>query len=331
MRRVLRCAAWALLLLPAIPGAAIAQPDARGEERQVREMLEDFAAALEARDLDAALGYFSPAFKEWCDDKARVAATLGGLFAANAHLSVQLMNISVAARGNNATANFHVVITGDAGVIADSDINADDPAFFHFLRREHGRWKFYGSQLSPPEQPDPPPLGLPVADLAACDNIHAFITPARALVPSEAHNGLDFRYPASGFQFIAAAAGRVKRVTFDAAPPAGYPYSRYEVAVSYNCNYDFVYIFEPFAIVSEAELRAAVLVKRGDALARDQVIGSLIRGGPGAHVHFGVRQNGNWVCPGHYFDPATRAAIQAQYEATGFASDLLHYPMLCNE
>lgn len=333
MRLIHRGIGRALLLAAAMLGPGIAQAAPPGLERQVRDMLAGFAAALESRDLDATLAYFSDDFREWCDTKTNVAATIAGIFAANAHLSVAITNVSVAARGTGATVDFHLALTGDAGVLADSDVNADDPVFFRFLRRERGRWKFYGSQLSPPDTPGPPVLGMPVADLASSIHMHAFIAPARAVVPGDAHNGIDFPYPLAGspFGFIAAAAGRVKRVTVHAAPPLPYPYSRYEIEISYNCDYDLVYIFEPFAILPEDAMRAATFVRRGDLVAAGQTIGELIWGADGAHVHFGLKQNGNWVCPGNSFDPVTRAAIQAQYERSAFEIALKNYPALCNE
>lgn len=55
--------------------------------------------------------------------------------------------------------------------------------------------------------------------------------------------------------------------------------------------------------------RAGMLIANGQAVTAGQPIGSLIYGGSGAHIDFGITSPGTRVCPEPYFNETARASV----------------------
>jgi len=92
---------------------------------------------------------------------------------------------------------------------------------------------------------------------------------------------------------------------------------QYQVNLSIDCdaNYSIVYAFETWSedvmigdnqlynIQIEHGIQVNTTVTQGD------VIGDLFKAGDGAHVHFGLKENGIDMCPDPYFTPVARDSV----------------------
>jgi len=65
---------------------------------------------------------------------------------------------------------------------------------------------------------------------------------------------------------------------------------------------------------------SAISVIRGQHIAANQTIGSLLVHGQYAHVHFGVRSWGNDVCPYYYFTEPAKASFAFQFARVNITS-----------
>jgi len=130
------------------------------------------------------------------------------------------------------------------------------------------------------------------------------------------HNGIDYFFR-NGSAVLAAAPGQVISVTTKDYGPQ--EENRYHVAVEiqFNATVILLYNFEPWTqdaqdLDCQVEL---LMVDVGDWVVAGQQIATFLNMGDGAHVHFGVIQNGAAQCPRQYFSDAAYAEIM----------ELVHY------
>lgn len=157
-----------------------------------------------------------------------------------------------------------------------------------------------------------PVFRLPVADINAVRIMEAYSTSADA--PWKfAHNGIDFMTSQAREPIYAVSAGTVQRVELERRPPL----NNWQVGVIVRVNdqYNTVYTFEPMTADDAIgqQQREAVLVTPGQQLQAGDMIGELIGGKSGAHLHWGVVPVGaSAICPAPFFTAETIAQMLAR-------------------
>lgn len=139
---------------------------------------------------------------------------------------------------------------------------------------------------------------------------------------SGGHNGFDF-LATQNMTMRAAAAGTVMDVERKTNSVHGV--LQVNLRIRINDKYTTVYNFEPFTTtISEIEAQeAAILVAAGDHVSQGQIIGTLLPYDSSAHVHFGVKEYADEVCPETFFADSDAAAMLALYQSsTGSTQDL---------
>lgn len=123
------------------------------------------------------------------------------------------------------------------------------------------------------------------------------------------HNGVDFFSIGGQATFQAVCPGEIDWINLFLNPGNG----RWQVnvAISYNSRFSVEYAFEPTPADQaggQAQL-AAISVIEGQTVAAGDTLGVLIAGDSMSHVHFGLRDNNNDVCPSPYFTEAAAVEI----------------------
>ncbi|WEU40887.1 MAG: peptidoglycan DD-metalloendopeptidase family protein [Candidatus Odinarchaeum yellowstonii] len=86
-----------------------------------------------------------------------------------------------------------------------------------------------------------------------------------------------------------------------------------------NSRWSVIIAFESWAL-NETYGRYqldAIIVKVGDHVAANQTIGELLHHGSGSHIHFGIIDSGEWVCPYQYFTAEAQSTFQHLYVDMG--------------
>ena len=115
----------------------------------------------------------------------------------------------------------------------------------------------------------------------------------------------------TGFQAVAA--GTIETVVIHENPYGGKIYYQVNVSLRINQKILIWYAFEPFTnIEAEGIIQLnAIDVAPGQKVTAGEIIGRLYYPSTdvGAHVHFGVTINHEWVCPEEYFSPQALSLI----------------------
>lgn len=123
------------------------------------------------------------------------------------------------------------------------------------------------------------------------------------------HNGIDFSPSGNLVPFQAVSSGTITGIKLWQNDRSG----NYQVNVTlqYNDRFSVEYGFEPFSNAeSDGQIQLDnIYVTSGEKIAQGELIGKLYTVGNGAHVHFGLKENGNWVCPEIYFTSEARTSI----------------------
>jgi len=129
------------------------------------------------------------------------------------------------------------------------------------------------------------------------------------------HKGIDIGAD-EGTPFIAGVPGIIVAIV-----EGGDLYTRNKhVELEYNSEFSLVYLFEP---------DRKIAVSLGQSLERVQTIGYLGKREVGyidQCVHFGVKRNGDWVCPVPYLEEQVRKKLNDVYKS-GSPGEL---PNICN-
>ena len=140
---------------------------------------------------------------------------------------------------------------------------------------------------------------------------------------SGGHNGFDF-LATQNMTVRAAAAGTVMDV--ERRSNSAHPVLQVNIRVRVNDKYTTVYNFEPFT-GTESEIvtqESAILIHAGDHVSQGQTIGTLLPfDTSSAHVHFGVKEYADEVCPETFFATSDAAAMLALYQTSTGATDNL--------
>jgi len=86
-----------------------------------------------------------------------------------------------------------------------------------------------------------------------------------------------------------------------------------------NSRWSVIIAFESWAL-NETYGRYqldAIIVQVGDHVYANQTIGELLHHGSGAHIHFGIIDNSEWVCPYQYFTADAQSTFQHLYVDMG--------------
>ena len=113
------------------------------------------------------------------------------------------------------------------------------------------------------------------------------------------HVGIDFFPEESLKQFASSCDGEVTKMDLWQNG------EKWQINLIINCDKKFLllYSFEPFttdASIGQEQL-AQILVKVGDKVSKDDVIGALALTVGHGHVHFSLKQNNEFICPKEYF------------------------------
>lgn len=125
-----------------------------------------------------------------------------------------------------------------------------------------------------------------------------------------AHLGIDFAPKGSQAGFQAVADGTVARKELFRNEQNGLWQVNVELRHSAGTP-GIIYAFEPWTAdrARAEEQLAAIGVEGGSRVVAGQPLGTLLKLGPGAHVHFGVGESGGDICPEPLFTPEARDAI----------------------
>ncbi|MCF2136535.1 MAG: M23 family metallopeptidase [Candidatus Thorarchaeota archaeon] len=116
------------------------------------------------------------------------------------------------------------------------------------------------------------------------------------------HNGIDFFFK-NGSAVIAAAPGQVESI--EVRDNGENVTNRFHVSIviRFNTSLIALYNFEPWTQNStEKDQQLALLnVQVGDWVGIGDRIATFLKAGSGAHIHFGVGNNGQWYCPRPFY------------------------------
>ena len=124
-----------------------------------------------------------------------------------------------------------------------------------------------------------------------------------------AHNGIDFFPPLNTLhEFQAVADGVVEDISL--FENSGNGFWQVNVSIRYNNSFTVIYGFEPMSSQADGQTQLDnLMVTVQQSVVSGQVIGPLHAASNGAHVHFSLVQNGQFICPEPYFTPAAQASI----------------------
>lgn len=123
------------------------------------------------------------------------------------------------------------------------------------------------------------------------------------------HNGIDFTAAGALKPFQAAFAGVVEFVELMQNGATGN--WQVNLRLRYDATYAAEYVFEPFSSSltdGQAQL-GQMQVTAGQVVPAGHLLGALVTVGAGAHVHFGLRENGIDVCPEPFLSTEAKASI----------------------
>ncbi|MHA1770369.1 MAG: M23 family metallopeptidase [Candidatus Thorarchaeota archaeon] len=126
------------------------------------------------------------------------------------------------------------------------------------------------------------------------------------------HNGIDFFFR-NGSSVIAAAPGQVESIEVkDYGEDVA---NRFHIAlvIRFNASVIVLYNFEPWTQNStQKEQQLALLdVQVGDWVGIGDKIATFLNAGSGAHIHFGIGDNGQWYCPKSFYSDEAYTEIMA--------------------
>ena len=123
------------------------------------------------------------------------------------------------------------------------------------------------------------------------------------------HGGVDFFSVSALAPFQAVCPGEIINVDLFANEHSGN--WQVNVSLEYNSTFSVEYAFEPMTNQSaDGQIQLNnIFVSRGQDVQQGDLIGNLFFGANGTHVHFGVRENGNDICPELYFTASARDSI----------------------
>lgn len=131
------------------------------------------------------------------------------------------------------------------------------------------------------------------------------------------HQGIDF-FPQLGslHDFQTVSSGVVDDVNLWLNP--GNNFWQVNVRIQYNNTISVEYAFEPMSsLQADGQTQLAnILVAAGDTVSSGQLIGRLHAASNGAHVHFSLVENNQFICPEPYFTPAAQASIMTILQNT---------------
>ena len=123
------------------------------------------------------------------------------------------------------------------------------------------------------------------------------------------HRGIDFFSVQDLVPFRAVCAGEIKNVDLFANDKSGN--WQVNVSLEYNSTYTVEYAFEPMTNKSadgQTQLDN-IFMRKGQEVQQGDLLGNLFYGANGTHVHFGVRENNDDICPELYFTQAAGDSI----------------------
>jgi hypothetical protein len=156
----------------------------------------------------------------------------------------------------------------------------------------------------------PPIMITPYKNSADMQSIHAFSSSASAPWGFE-HTGIDCWPNGNLKPFQAVCSGVVDRLELYYAETISEWHVN--VGIKYNDTYTVLYLFEPgpLSTRSDAETQLAnIRVSLGQHVSQGDIIGNFYTtGGDWAIVHFGLTEDGVWICPEPYFTSEARDSI----------------------
>jgi len=137
------------------------------------------------------------------------------------------------------------------------------------------------------------------------------------------HSGLDFIIDTTGVPIRAVASGRVESVELAAND------ENWQVTVQIlrDDGTWLIYGFEPFSSkrsVGQQQLDN-ILVAAGDEVVSGQALGDLVFGGTGAHLHFGLGNRAQSLCPEPFFIRKARKSITRLLRRTWGSENAICY------
>lgn len=124
------------------------------------------------------------------------------------------------------------------------------------------------------------------------------------------HNGLDYFFN-NNSEVIAAAPGYVEQVSWRQNPDTTLNMYNIFVVIQFNMSIKLQYTFEPFTHVEGDQYRqlAMLEVHEGDWVQKGDLIAQFLYVEEGAHIHWGVTMNNEWVDPEPFFGTSDHAEI----------------------
>ena len=126
------------------------------------------------------------------------------------------------------------------------------------------------------------------------------------------HHGIDIMLNGNLKPFQAVCSGVVSRLELWGNATSD---QHVEVEIKYNDTYTVMYLFEPApprATRSDAEIQLAnIRVSLGQFVSQGDIIGNLYAASDTPIVHFGLLEDGVWICPEPYFTSEARDSILA--------------------
>jgi len=123
------------------------------------------------------------------------------------------------------------------------------------------------------------------------------------------HRGIDFFSNKNLAPFQAVCPGKI--TVLNLWKNEGNGFWQVNLELEYNSNFSVIYAFEPMTSNPEHGQTQLdnILVSKGDEVSQGDVIGNLVYGTSGAHVHFGLKHNNDDICPESYFTQTARESI----------------------
>ncbi|MHA1948493.1 MAG: M23 family metallopeptidase [Candidatus Thorarchaeota archaeon] len=130
------------------------------------------------------------------------------------------------------------------------------------------------------------------------------------------HNGIDYFY-FNNSNVIAAGPGVVVGIDMnDWGPEAAHRYT-INVEIKFNATVSLWYGFEPWTNSTQEQDQQAAMFnfEIGTWVAKGEIIAKFLKAGDGAHIHFGVVQEGDWR------DPTLYLSTEGYNELLGLIQD----------
>jgi hypothetical protein len=126
------------------------------------------------------------------------------------------------------------------------------------------------------------------------------------------HNGLDYFFN-NNSEVIAATPGYVDWISWRLNPDTTLNMYNIFVTIRFNASIKIQYGFESFTHVEGDQHRqlAMLEVQEGDWVEKGDVIGRFLYVEEGAHIHWGVTMNNEWVDPEPFFGASDHAEIMS--------------------